>query len=259
MSIGQSTNGDPAGIVPGGESFNAPVDIHGALAEVRRLNEFAPSKPDWLGEALSDPLIKRLVEGAEKSLQGLLDAVGQMLARIRPAALDNLPDNILSLFSGFIGFLIILVLMYGFYVLLGWFIARRGMRTQPPLPAVTASERLLLVNAGHHHAQAQAHAKAQRYDAAVRELYLASLCLLDQTRAVAYDPSLTNRAYLAALQSVTNQSVRPAFAHLSGAFEAVRYGARPMDANAWAEALDRYQRLSQWALQPSLGESPHAR
>src|SRR5690606_22873994 len=124
--------------------------------QVRRMDEFQPPQPGPFDELLKHPWIQSFNRQAEEMLHNALEAIRQALIKISPSAAVYMPENILHLFSGFVGFLLILLALYVFYLILTTMV-RLADRTRPA-PA-TRRERIvaetLLVDSGHHYRQAR--------------------------------------------------------------------------------------------------------
>ncbi len=237
MSIGQATVGDSTvseTVIPHGTALNAPVDIHPALEQVRRMREFEPPRPGLADQLLSQPWARHLADQLESGFQSVLEAIQRLFGHVAPPAISHLPQNVLSLFSGFLGFLLILAGMYVFYLLLTTMLHLQERNRRPPAPPARRFDQSLLVNAAHHRSQAAALAQAGQYEDALRELFLCALCLLDERAWVPFDSTRTNREYLEALAATPARNLKPVFAQLCGAFEAVRYGKQPLSPAQYA-------------------------
>lgn len=229
-----------------GSPLNAPVDLHPALNEVRRMPEFQPKSPGWLDELLKQPWARQLSERASHFMDQVLEGINRFLSHIRPPGVSNLPENIRDLFSGFIAFLFVLMLLYAFYLLLGSLLQLRESRRTEVLPAPRKVGESLLVSSGHHAGNAAKLAKDGRYEAALRELYLSLLCLLDESRLVPFERARSNREYLEHLQH-QDRGIGQDFQKLARQFEASRYGRQPMTAERYAACQAAYEQLKRWS------------
>lgn len=246
MSIGHSTAGESTvteSVIPDGMPLNAPVDIHPALEDVRAMREFQPEEQGWLDHLLNHPAVRQVGERLEGVLQGVLEALNRLLSQVTPPELNHLPQSMLSLFSGFIGFILILMGLYVFYMLLTYVLHMQERRVKPPAQEARTFDQTLLVSAAHHKQQAADHARSGQFDEAVRQLFLAALCLLDETAMVPFEWTRTNREYLEALAPEPTRPLQGPFRELSRMFEAVRYGNRHADAGQYAACEARMQEL----------------
>lgn len=229
--------------VSGQSTLGNPVDIHPALDEVRRMGEFQPPQPGLLDELWKQPQIRALSEKLNHALGEVLEALQRLLSQIRPAGMHNLPDNIRDIFSGFVGFIIGLMVLYVFYLGLGWLLRRRQAKFQftPATPRYFEQEQL--ISADHHARQANRLSRQGEYASAIRELYLATLCLLDEKQVVPFALARTNREYLFELNRKTSSELKTVFQQLARRFEAVRYGHEPMDEATFTACDQLYQQV----------------
>jgi hypothetical protein len=168
------------------------------------------------------------------------------LSQIHPSGLNHLPENIREVFSGFIAFLIVLLSLYAFYIILGWLLQFKERLAPKLAPEARQFEETLLINSAYHYQQAQAAAHSQHFQEALRQLYMATLCLLDEQAVVPYSVTRSNLEYLHSLEQVTEaQSKSPtelkaAFSALARRFEAARYGNQPVDIGQFEASQANY-------------------
>jgi hypothetical protein len=223
------------------------IDIHRATDEVRHMQEFQPPQPNWLEEWLKQPWIKHLQQSIGHWLEQGLNALKHLLGQIRPIGVNHLSTHIRDVFSGFIGFLIVLLALYAFYIILGWVVRLRERKApKPPSPA-RRFEETLLIHSEHHYRLAQQAAQQQHYPEALRQLYMATLCLLDEQAVVPYTVTRSNLEYLQSLETAAQQrdghELRAAFAELAKRFEAAHYGNQPVDAHLFQASQGHYQTI----------------
>lgn len=92
-------------------------------------------------------------------------------------------------------------------------------------------EQALSLTSGQAMRQAQALASAGDLRGAVRQLYLATLLLLDERQLLKYDRSLTNREYL--LLVAGNPALRSGLTPIVQTFDRVWYGFEPIGGEDW--------------------------
>lgn len=220
-----------------------PIDIHPALEEVRKLKEFQPPQPSPLDEWLKNqPWLKQVSDTFGDLLEAFFSNIGKLFGNIRPEGMLHLPQNIRDVFSGFIGFILILAGLYAFYLLLTLILRWKEGRSKNRPENARLFEETVLVNSEHHYRNARQAAQAKDYGTGIRELYMATLCLLDEKTLVPYNTSLTNLEYQASLSQQADP-VRSNFGSLAKRFESVRYGGRPADPAQFEHTHEAFQQL----------------
>jgi hypothetical protein len=201
------------------------IDIHPALDEVRKLKEFQPVQPSPLDEWLKhQPWLKQITKTFGDILGQFFDGIKHLFGNFHPEGLPHLPQNIRDIFSGLSGFLIALVGLYAFYLFLTFLLQwQERKKSEQPTPA-RVFEETSLINSQHHYQQAQQAARNHQYAEGIRELYLATLCLLDEKALVPYTVTRTNLEYQAQLHETVNPKAETSFTQLAQKFEAMRYG-----------------------------------
>jgi hypothetical protein len=218
------------------------LDIHPALEEIRRLPEFQPPPPSPLDELLKQPWIKKLYEAAGHALEDVLKAIGKLLGKAQPHWMPDLPQNIRDLFSVFISFILVLGGLYGVYLLLALLIRwqeQRQLKNEPK--AARFFEESLLISSEHHYQNACAAAQCGDYKTGIRELYMASLCLLDEKAIVPYESARTNLEYQHQLSEQARGDLRQDFYALAQTFEGIRFGKQPAGAEQFQNSQTRFE------------------
>lgn len=234
--------------------FSSMVDIHRSLDEVRHMREFQPPQPNWLDELLKQPLIQQLRKTLGHWLEQALKDIGHLLSQIHPSGLNHLPENIRDVFSGFIGFLVVLLSLYAFYLVLGWLLQLKETRAPKSPQGARQFEEALLINSAYHYQQAQAAAKENQFQEALRQLYMATLCLLDEQAVVPYTVTRSNLEYLHSLEVATESKpasrseLKLAFSELARRFEAARYGNQPVDISQFEASQANYNTIQAMAV-----------
>jgi hypothetical protein len=226
--------------------FNGePVDIHAALEEVRRLPEFQPPQVSpfdaWLNKLWSEKLFKDLGQAIEKLFKGLND----LFSQIRPEGMPHLPQNIRDIASGFIGFVLVLAGLYALYLLLTLFLRWKKERNQSRQTAPRFFEQTPLINSTYHYQQAHQAADMGDYKEGIQALYMATLCLLDETKMMPYELTRTNLEYQRGLTELSRLDLRLGFASLARQFEGIRYGNQPAGLQQFQASHQHYQHFQE--------------
>ncbi len=108
----------------------------------------------------------------------------------------------------------------------------RGLRLALRAPVAQPATAGDPVKASDAQSLAEAALRAGDRRSAVRYLYLAALLWLDEQGVLRYDPSLTNREYL--IRLAQRSTARDYLAPIVATFDAVWYGAQPIDAESFA-------------------------
>jgi hypothetical protein len=225
------------------------IDVHRALDAVRAMKEFQPPQPSWLDELLKLPWIKQLQQSAGHWLDEAMKALKHLLSQIHPIGISHLSSNIRDVFSGFIGFLLVLLALYALYIILGWLVHLTEKRKPKPPAEARRFEETVLIDSDYHYRQAQEAARQNHYPEALRQLYMGTLCLLDEQAVVPYAVTRSNLEYLRSLelaklqQSDRKPELRSAFAELARQFEAAYYGKQPVDAGQFEATQAQYKAI----------------
>lgn len=233
--------------------YMAPVDLHRSLEEVRRMPEFQPPRPSLLDELFKQPWLKKLSQQLDHQLEGLIKQLAQFLSHLKPPGAAHLPENIRDVFSLFVGFLLVMASLYAFYIFLGWLLRIRESRQPKPPPETRLFEQAQLVDSNFHYQQARQAAQSNQYEEAIRQLYMATLCLLDEKAVVPYEAARSNLEYIASLAqspAAHQQDLKPAFERLAKRFEATRYGGRSVNQAQFEQGQQDYEQLQQQAMNP---------
>ena len=236
-----------------------PVDLHPALQTVRQMPEFQPPQPSWLDQLWKQPVFKKLSHEISRLLHQAWTNFWGWLSKLKPVNMKHLPSHMQDWFSVLVGVILILVGLFVLYLVLGWLVRWRENSARKPLPPARFLETVLLVNAEHHYQQAQLAANTGDFEQALRQLYMATLCLLDEQKLAPYEATRTNLEYLALLAEgftsgraikagqhagVTVQdasAMQEAFARMARQFESVRFGLRPISLGQFEQSRADYQ------------------
>lgn len=235
-------------VTPGGEVYQ-PVDIHQALADVRRMPEFQPPQPSWLDELWKQPWVKQVSQTLGEVFHQISHMLKGLFSHFKAVNLSHLPDSIRDIFSGFVGFLLVLACLFALYTVLGWLVRLKEKRLRIAQPSPRLLERELLVSAEHHYGQARLHADRQEYDAGLQQLYMATLCLLDERKIALFEATRSNAEYATLLGQaqptvgLDNETLKRYFVRMARQFEAMRYGLRPTSPGQFETSCTDYQEL----------------
>jgi hypothetical protein len=199
--------------------------MHPAIDEVRRLKEFQPPQPSVWDNLMKQPWIEQLWKDLSKALEVFLNQIKEAFGHIRPKGLEaHLPENIRDIFSGLIGFILILIGLYALYLVLGWLLECKQGQEEKKSEAIGIFEHKLLINSAHHYQVAQEQAGQQHYKTALQQLYMATLCLLDETAVIRYEATRTNLEYQHTLTSQSRAELKQLFGSMAQRFESIHYG-----------------------------------
>lgn len=210
--------------------------------------EFQPPKPNWLEEFWKQPMVKKLSHQLGEMFHEAFNSLRQLFSHVSPPGIDHLPDSIRQIFSGFVGFLLVLLGLFALYFFLGWLLRLRERSIEEAPPPARVLDQVVLVNSVHHYRQAQSLADKQDYAEALRHLYMAMLCLLDERKLAPYEATRTNLEYLSLLAQHGSGNQAPEglpehFARLARQFEAVRYGMQSLGAGQFDQSCADYKSL----------------
>lgn len=224
---------------------SGPVDLRGAIEEVRRMREFQPPQETWWDHLMKHPWIREWGGKMDRLLDGAMEQLGRFLhdifARIQHPLAAQLPEGMRDTVSMFLTFLVTITGLYIFYLLLGWFLRRMQSERLSGGTDERVVDQSRLIDSRYHQQQAQRLAESGRYGDAVRELYLSVLCILDETAVVPFEQTRTNREYLAALSGST--ALQDGFRSLAGLFEGFRYGRQFIRAEQFQHCQDNVQHM----------------
>jgi hypothetical protein len=230
-------------------TFYQPVDMHRALNDVQQMPEFQPAKPSWLDELWKQPLIKKFGHQIGQVIHQALRQVMLWLSKLKPTGLSHLPENIRDIFSGFVGFILVLVGLFALYVLLGWLLRLKEKAFAQTTAPTRLLENVLLVSSTHHYGQAQAAAEASDYETALKQLYMATLCMLDERKVAPYEATRTNLEYSALLgqgqgaSELGDITLKQSFERMARRFESVCFGLRHISPGQFEQSRSEYQRM----------------
>ncbi len=226
-------------------SHARPVNIEPALNEVRNMPEFQPEQPGLLDAFMKHPLVKQTMDKLQAGIDGLMSWIQDLFARIDPgiAGRDEIPEFIFMVLTYVFWAVVIFFALVIFYLLLT--ILKRHLEEKAPgsMQAVPLKkfDEELLITAAHHQREAKKQARAAHYEEAVRQMYLALLCLLDETRLVPFEATRSNREYLKTLNKYSSSQLSTAFQELARLFESTRYGHLSVDAAGFEHYQAQYQ------------------
>lgn len=222
-----------------------PVDIHGALETVRQSNEFKPNaEQDPLEQLRNHPQVREFLDALQSTLETMVDAIRSFFSEL-PIPKPNADAAFLDqVFIYALYGVMVFLLLFVFYVLL--VVARQFLmhRRKSVLPSRVTSEGVLLESVQAHRSRATALADAQQFGPAVHQLYLATLCLLDESRRVPFETYRTNREYLEEPGLADSPaSARSDFSTVARQFEAVHYGHLPLEEGDYTACRDAFESL----------------
>lgn len=254
-SIADSTQSGFPAATSAHSPLHSMVDIHRALNEVRQMREFQPPQPGFLDELLKQPLVKEIGNKLNQLITQALLSLKQLLSQIRPTGLSHLPENIRDIVSLFIGFLLVLMGLYAVYILLGWLLRLREKKALKSAAEARHFEEALLIDSNYHYQKAQEAAQIQEFEDALRQLYMATLCLLDEQKVVPYTATRSNLEYLQSLEQAnlameegevtSNQQLKQSFLELARRFEAARYGNQPVNEVQFEQSQASYKQMQE--------------
>lgn len=236
------------GTVPGSTPLNTPIDLHRALDDVRHMREFEPPHPNLLDELFKQPWVRELTARLSHQFNEALQHMAHFLSRLKAPGMAHLPENIRDIVSGSIGFIIVLMGLYAFYIVLGWLVRRKQEKIIKTAAEAKVFEQSLLIHSEHHYTQARQAANSGQLEEALRQLYMATLCVLDEQSVVPYQMARTNLEYLEILSQAGNLSqteLKTAFQRLAKQFESSRYGKQAVLPQQFEQSCSDYQTIQQ--------------
>ncbi len=239
----------------------SPIDLHPALQTVRQMPEFQPPQPSWLDQLRELPAFKKLSHDMGHLWHQFWAKLWGWLSHMKPLGTSQLSAHLQNGYSYLVGAVLILVGLFVIYLVLGWLVRWREGAARKPLPPVRLLDEVLLVNAEHHYQQALRAADAAEYALALRQLYMATLCLLDERKLAPYEATRTNLEYLALLKAGLTagakgapplaevqpaavqdvEAMQSAFARLARHFESVRFGLQPVSVTQFEQSRVDFQ------------------
>lgn len=220
------------------------VDIHQPLSVIR--NAQAPKDDNWLDQF---PLLKKLILDTRyfisKFFEGLFKTLSKALPDVKPlAGLSSAASKTISLVvSALFGFIGLVAL---FFILRWWLAYLENKRPEKARMLNKQFDDTLLINAAHHWQEGETFAKQGNFSEAIRQTYLATLCLFDESKLLAFDESWTNIEYQQALSYKKNvpQESKPTFSVLASYFEFSRYGHYQPNEADYKNASEKFQHLT---------------
>lgn len=249
-----------------------PTDIHAALRDIQKLPEFQPPTENWLDTLAKQPFFQTMRDAFDRLFERFLESLRQIFSHFHLPAIRQQPGTVETVFHGFVGFIMLLLALYTLYWVLSWFLQRQGAKLPLAAPPERLFEETRLVHSKHHAAQAQEAAAQGQYQEGIRQIYFATLCLLDETTIVPFEKTCSNGEYVAHLSrmpmtgsqashaqsieprspglsvpgvSASTSSLSPLFATLATSFEGSHYGKRVVGAVAFQQCEATYQQFHQ--------------
>ena len=220
----------------------SPVDIHQALDQVRHAKDFQTTEQQNLLDRLTEiPAVKAALENLQTAMDRLVEALARILSTLEPVKVSKESGLFEQVFYFAMMILLILGLLFLFY--LGLMVVRRWLeaRSTEPLPPAKTFQGMTLLGSAHHYQAAQERAQVEKYGEAIRQLYLALLCLLDESHQVPFEANRTNLEYLWALRSQQQDQLQGDFQKLSRIFETIRYGHQSGQPASYEACAESYQ------------------
>ncbi len=241
---------------------DAPVDIHDMLLRLQQSNEFpAPNQKSWLDtllEQLSPYYQKALDNFLQVSLRALEAFLRQFSGFLPKGTRAPSQEQLLQLMTYAtiaLGVLVGLLVIYiGYQLFQRWQRTQRKNSGTAVLMKETADGSLLISARFHLQAACEA-ASLQDFSGAIRQLFLSTLCLLDEHQLIAFETNRTNAEYqtrLSLLAVQENTSLATQFAAIARPFEEVRYGGVLGSGPRYEASLAEYNRLTVSAQQAAV-------
>ncbi len=234
-----------------------PIDIHDSMEKVRQMGELQPEKGSPLLEGLP-PEMRQFIQNMLERINGMMDTISGFFKRILPEidlgeGVDpTLVQTVIQYVT--IGLLLILAGFVFFFILLQikkrW--AQHASHMPKPASFIGEQDGQLLVSSRSHMEKAQALAESEHYAEGTRELYLATLCLLDETQVVPFEANRTNLEYIRRIQTLPASKTasegfqaffEKRFGHIAFAFEGIRYGHKPTNETAYRECQEQTEQM----------------
>lgn len=223
---------------------SSPVNLQSALDEIRYMKEFQPPQANPLENLLEQPSLKELGQKISHAFTTLLDALARLLSKAHVPKAYHLPEAIKDIFSGFIGFMLVLAGLFTLYLLLGWILRLTDRAEQAKKKEIRIFDDTLLTDSAQHAKDAQRYAQEGNYTEGIRQWYLALLCLLDETQVVPFSKTRSNLEYRDLMLASPDQW-SGLFEHLAHQFERVRYGQVPGEKSQFQQCQHWYEQLKQ--------------
>ncbi len=231
------------------------VDIHDAMDEVRRMGELQSEETSSFIDGLP-PELRNGIKALFDTIHSIQEAVSHFLKNLFPEM--NLGEGTdPTVIQGLVHYLTLgfLVILAGF---ISYFLLRQlkklwTQREPRPKPVILREvDGSLLASARSHMKSAQAFADKGQYEEGVRQLYLAMLCLLDETHLVPFEANRTNWEYLRRIQTLSpdtpqsegfQENLKQWFTVVAQTFERTRYGHKPVDLACYKACWEKIDSL----------------
>lgn len=231
------------------------IDIHHGIEQVQNMAGFQQNKPDFWDEVLNSSAAKSFLKVLSEQGDAWLDSLKKLLLSLRVPLAEFLPVQMQHVFSMMLMGLMLALVLFLSYLLLGFFTRGRG-RGRPSdnhqrLTDGSHPSRLQARQA--YEGQASWYSKQRDYQHAIHQLYLASLCLLNERQWLTVEEAQTNqdiveKATLAARTFSSKEdahSLRP-IEHLVSivtVFESSYFGSREVEAHSFEQCWLQYHQL----------------
>lgn len=216
--------------LPAGDGFGPlyrpePVDVEPVLETIRGMEAFRPKGEGLLDRLMEHPFVKEALEGFSRMMTDMLDNIREFMLRFTPSEMSALPDHVITTVSYVVGALLAFMVVVLLYAFLSW-LRRRIRRKEPQaLPAQGRYHQgMTLQDAEFHKKSAGILAGRGDHAGAIRQLYLAMLCYLDEKKLVPFEDARTNLEYLDELETYSTAELTRLFSEISLLFESIRYG-----------------------------------
>jgi hypothetical protein len=181
------------------------TDIHSGIHQVQQMEAFRPKAPGLLESMLARfPRLQALVNTLGHQWENLLDTLRQNILQFGKQLTSFLPEQIQHLFSFVMTVLVLMVGLIVLYWLLGILLHWKKDKTTTALQATqpASSSENSLQDTASHYQRALLLAEQSCYSSAIRQLYLASLCVLQEKQQVVIKANQTSGDVLQTLRAI---------------------------------------------------------
>ena len=224
------------------------VDIHPALEQVRQMPEFQPKEPGLLEKLMENPRIRDAVEAIKTAIDDFFKRLRDAIEGAMPAGASDMSDVVINVLGYALTALLVFLLIVAVYFLLTYIRRHLDKDNQSQSPVEFDHPSPLLINADWHQREARRLADENNYRDAVRQMFLATLCMLEEKRLVAFDATRTDMEYLQELMELPAADLPDCFKGLADQFEYIRYGAGQTDAEGFGQYNARFADFSRHAV-----------
>jgi hypothetical protein len=226
-------------------TVSGPVDIHNALKTVRNSPEFKPEESSSFWDELRrNPELRKILDQLGDAVSSVLEAIQEFFSRFSlPDVSANAPvlDKVFTYTIYGMLLLFLVFLVYLMLMAIRRYLAHRTVNRPAARRAPDGSQ---LLSSQEHWRSAQGDAEAGRYQEAIRQVYLAGLCYLDESRIVPYQDNRTNREYVHVLRGRSELTrLEAPFVILARGFEESYYGQQPATEDGFQRCRLSYESL----------------